>query len=254
MHFIMDDHDRKLERMYLAARNGWLLITVLVTAGAGIATAGRAVGSHIALEFREAERSYVRYVPAGLGELPPVLVLLHGSGRDGSTMIAEWRKLADAEGILLVAPNSANPEEWSPYDDTPAFLRAVLDDVGRTVAFDRTRVYLFGHSAGAVWGLQLGLLASDEVAAVAVHAGLIPEVAHPLIAQATRKVPFYLQVGSRDPFFPIEEVKRTVGALDEAGFAVDLEVIRSHDHDYYARSKKVNQAAWAFLRQHRIER
>lgn len=45
-----------------------------------------------------------------------------------------------------------------------------------------------------------------------------------------------------------------IGALDEAGFAVDLEVIRSHDHDYYARSKKVNQAAWEFLRQHRIER
>src|SRR5207247_11262727 len=43
------------------------------------------------------------YVPARLSSASPapLLLLFHGSGRDGMSQINEWRKLAETEGIIL---------------------------------------------------------------------------------------------------------------------------------------------------------
>lgn len=229
------------------------VVVLLVTlAMAGVVDARKPVGTLHSLTFRDVERSYFRYEPESLGTAPPVLVLLHGSGRDGDSLIREWRQIADAEGLLLVAPNSADPMEWSPLADPPSFLRAVLDDVAGSRPVDRNRVYLFGHSAGAVWALQVGLMSSTEIAAVAVHAGLIPDPALPLIEEARRKIPVSIQVGARDPFFPVAAVRVTVDRLIAAGFAPELVEIRGHDHDYYSKAKKVNPVAWAFLKAHTL--
>src|ERR1017187_3129162 len=40
----------------------------------------------------------------------PLLMLLHGSGHDGLSLLDPWKELASKEGIVLVAPNSINPE------------------------------------------------------------------------------------------------------------------------------------------------
>ncbi len=103
-----------------------------------------------------------------------------------------------------------------------------------------------------MWALQLGLLTSREFAAVAVHAGLIPEGARPLVDQAKRKTPISIQVGSRDPFFTVDKVSLTVKRLKGAGFDPEFLVIPGHDHDYYSNAKSINSRAWEFLRQHNL--
>jgi len=55
-----------------------------------------------------AERIYYTFVPEKLTAPAPLLLLLHGSGRDGMSQIDEWKALAEKEGIILVAPDSAN--------------------------------------------------------------------------------------------------------------------------------------------------
>jgi poly(3-hydroxybutyrate) depolymerase len=72
--------------------------------------------------FADQERSYFIYTPEDLPDSPPLLVLLHGSGHDGDSLIGPWKKLADQEKIILVAPNSADPNVWSPYTENPVSL------------------------------------------------------------------------------------------------------------------------------------
>src|ERR1043166_8921524 len=58
-------------------------------------------------------RTYYTFVPEKLAAPAPLLLLLHGSGRDGMSQIDEWKTLAEQEGIILAAPDSANSREWS---------------------------------------------------------------------------------------------------------------------------------------------
>lgn len=224
-----------------------VVVALAVIVSAVPALAAKQIGTSHTIEFHRAQRRYLVYEPAGLGEAPPVLVLLHGSGRDGESLLRPWQKTADAEGVLLVAPEAADPAEWSPYEDDPGFFAAVLDAVAAERPFDPDRVLLFGHSGGAVWALQLALLDSGRYAAVAVHAGLIPPAAADLVSHTQRRIPVQIQVGTRDPFFPLNPVRATRDLLTEHGFSVELVEIPRHDHDYDRRAKKVNATAWEFF-------
>lgn len=48
--------------------------------------------------------SWYSYAPRGAAPWH-VVVLLHGAGRDGQSMLEMWRPTADRHGLLLVAPN-----------------------------------------------------------------------------------------------------------------------------------------------------
>ncbi|HEX9255009.1 MAG TPA: hypothetical protein VF938_05665, partial [Candidatus Angelobacter sp.] len=44
-------------------------------------------------------RTYYTFVPEKLAAPAPLLLLLHGSGRDGMSQIDEWKPLAEKEGL-----------------------------------------------------------------------------------------------------------------------------------------------------------
>jgi hypothetical protein len=52
---------------------------------------------------------------------------------------------------------------------------------------------------------------------------------------------------------PVEGVRLTRDFLVSRGFDVKLTEIPRHTHDYYGRSAEINQAAWAFLKSHRLD-
>lgn len=80
--------------------------------------------------------------------------MLHGSGRDGFSLIDKWKDLASKEGIIIVGPD-ANGEGWSTPRDGPAFLHDLVEELKSTYPINPRRVYLFGHSAGAVFALMM---------------------------------------------------------------------------------------------------
>ena len=182
----------------------------------------------------------------------PLLVLLHGSNRDGASLVNPWRDLAREEGVVLAAPNARDRAAWDLKADGPDFLDAVVSFVRGKQSIDRRRVYLFGHSAGAIHGLILGLLESEYFAAVAVHAGSIAKADFHLFDYADRKIPTAIWVGTADPLFPVATVKATVDAFTAKGIPIEFNPINNHDHNYYKRSGDVNSAAWKFLQQHRL--
>src|SRR5450432_971726 len=153
--------------------------------------------------FAGRERTCYYFAPAASQGALPLIVLLHGSGRDGRVKVDHWKALAASERLIVVAPNAYDAQTWRSDDDGPDFLRSVVEQIKANHAVDTDRIYLFGHSAGAVYGLAIALIQSDYFAAAAVHAGTFDPANSELFAHATRKIPIAIWVGSDDQSFPV---------------------------------------------------
>jgi poly(3-hydroxybutyrate) depolymerase len=198
-------------------------------------------------------RTYYTFVPEKLTAPASLLLLLHGSGRDGMSQIDEWKNLAEKEGIILVAPDSANSREWSMNTDGPEFLHDVVEAVRTKNSVDGKRIYIFGHSAGAVFALYMGVMESRYFAAAGVHAGAMGEDFYPYIDLAKRKIPITIWVGTEDPYFKMPLVKATQAELNKHGFDAQVVEMKGHDHNYYAVAKDLNPKIWEFFRNHPLD-
>jgi poly(3-hydroxybutyrate) depolymerase len=198
---------------------------------------------------RNKTRVYYLYVPSSIpaGSPAPVLVTLHGSTRNGKELVDLWKDVADQEGIVLAGPDSTDAVHWASPQDGPLLLRDIVDAVAAKRAIDPRRVYLFGHSAGAVFALQMASLESEYFAAAAVHAGAVDPQYFSIFDYAARKIPIAIWIGTRDAFFPLDGVRATAKALESRGFPVSLTEIPDHTHDYSKVSKDLNVKIWAFL-------
>lgn len=184
----------------------------------------------------------------------PVLVLLHGSGGNGSNIAREWTELAQREGVILIAPNASSSMQWRLKQDSPQFLNDAVYAVAQKHLIDWKRIYLFGHSGGAVYALTLSMLESEYFAATAVHAGSWRQKKEfEALKLAQRKIPVALFIGDRDEYFPLQSVQDTTAALEAAGHVTLLEVIPKHTHAYRDVSAEVNAQAWDFLKSRALE-
>jgi tetratricopeptide (TPR) repeat protein len=224
-----------------------LLAFILAFAPAG-ALAQKIAKETIVSEGKK--RTYYLYVPKSVEPSTPVplVVLLHGSDHVGLSLAEKWDKLAEKEGFIIVAPDSADSSKWTVPADGPAFLHELVDSIRTRYPINTKRVYLFGHSGGAVFALLMSLYESEYFAATAIHAGALPPEATVLIDLAKRKTPIQIQVGTVDQFFPLKYVRTTRDVLNSRGFSVQLVEMPGHDHWYYDLAPKINQAAWDFLK------
>lgn len=201
------------------------------------------------------ERSYYLFVPEaakGPGKVP-LLLTLHGSGRDGKSLVELWNKIAKKEGFVVAGPDAANPDYWQSSTDGPGFLKELVDSLSARLPIDPRRVYLFGHSAGAVSALSLSMLESQYFAATAIHAGSWRKPEYfSVMRHAKRKIPLYIASGDKDVYFPIQSVRETRDRLTAAGFPVELKEMPGHDHWYYDLGPRINREAWEFLKRHSL--
>ena len=206
------------------------------------------------IESHGKKRNYYLMVPeSAKPEHPaPLLLLLHGSGRNGQSLMDKWKDIGVKEGIVLVAPDAINPVGWVTPDDGPDFLRDVVSQVKENYSIDPRRVYVFGHSGGASFALYMGLFESEYFAAVAIHAGALRPKDKAIAEGAIRKIPFQIAVGTVDPNFPLTAVRDTRDLLVGAGFSVDLIEMKGHDHWYYDLAPKINATAWTFLKDKKL--
>ena len=232
-----------------------MLLTLLLSVILGVPrVAAEGKVEHLTFGSGGATRSYYLFIPDKAGAGPaPLLLLLHGSGHDGKSLIDPWLPLAKSEGIVLLAPDASNPQAWRIPQEGPDFFHDLVELVRISHdQIDDRRMYVFGHSAGAIHGLHLGVTESEYFAAVAVHAGAVSPEMEPMMAQAPRKIPMAIWVGTNDAFFPLSVVRQTRDALKAAGFNTELTEIKNHTHDYYGSASTINKQAWAFLQQHKL--
>jgi poly(3-hydroxybutyrate) depolymerase len=196
------------------------------------------------------ERTYYLYVPATIepGAPAPLLITLHGSGHVGSSLVEPWKNLAKKERVVVVGPDSLSRDRWEYPADGPEFLHLLAQAISAKVRIDPRRMYLFGHSAGAVFGLQMGLFESRYFAAVAIHAGAFRDPGEfDVISRAKRPIPTWVYAGDRDRFFPLDAVRKTRAAFAAASIPMDVVEASGHTHDYYGEAGRINAKAWAFL-------
>jgi poly(3-hydroxybutyrate) depolymerase len=195
------------------------------------------------------DRAYFLFVPTGAApeRKLPLLLTLHGSGQSGETYVAAWKDVAEKEKIVVVGPNSDDSVHWSSPQDGPLFLHDVVDQVAGRQAIDSRRVYLFGHSAGAVFALQMAALESDYFAAAVAYAGSLQAKYFNLFDYATRKIPYLFIIGTNDAFFPLADVQATRDALKSRSFPVEYVEISGQTHNYVRSAKEINGKAWEFL-------
>lgn len=206
------------------------------------------------LLFEGKKRTYYLFVPEGLSDKTPapLIVTLHGSGRNGLSLVEKWKDLAASEGFIIAGPDAQNLQDWAVPADGPEFLHALVEALKTKYLINPRRVYLFGHSGGAMMGLYMSLYESEYFAATAVHAGSLSPQTYPLIAFAKRKIPLFIIVGTNDRLFPLADVRATRDELVKHGLTVQLTEIPKHDHGYYDLAPKINANAWEFLKQHEL--
>ncbi|HXM50318.1 MAG TPA: PHB depolymerase family esterase [Pyrinomonadaceae bacterium] len=200
-------------------------------------------------------RAYYLYVPSTLkpGSKSPLIVMLHGSGRVGMSLVEKWKDLARKEGFIIAGPDSSDPRGWNAPKDGPAFLRDLVEELKAKYPINSRRIYLFGHSAGASFALEMSLMESQYFAATAIHAGALLAEDGDLLDSAKRKIPIFIQVGDSDQFFPLKVVRATRDLLNARGFSAELTEIAGHDHWYYDMAPKINLKAWEFLKKYELE-
>jgi polyhydroxybutyrate depolymerase len=134
----------------------------------------------------ERERTYVlRIPPSYSGQKPvPLVLLLHGRGSRG-VQVERYSSLgakADTEGFILACPDAlGDPTTWNAglpggmlgRADDVGFLRDLIDDLGRKLSLDPDRIYVAGHSSGAMMSYRLAGELSGRIAAVGVVAGSV---------------------------------------------------------------------------------
>jgi predicted esterase len=207
------------------------------------------------LESQGKKRTYYLMVPdsAKSSASVPLIVLLHGSGRNGFSLMEKWKDLASREGVIIAGPDSRDSQGWQIPGDGPGFIHELIEALKAKHPINPRRVYLFGHSAGAVFALNLSMMESEYFAAAAVHAGSWrTETELSARDYAKRKTPLAIIVGDRDAFFPLPSVKATEAALKERGFSVEVKVMKGHDHWYYDLAPQINRDAWDFLKRNEL--
>jgi polyhydroxybutyrate depolymerase len=106
------------------------------------------------------------------GRPDPVIMLLHGKGSDGATVLdySQMSSAADQLGAGIVLPEAIGGDHRWTELDVP-FLRTVLDQLGAERCIDRNRIWLAGLSMGGFTSARLACDLPGRFAAVAAVAG-----------------------------------------------------------------------------------
>ena len=155
-------------------------------------------------------RSYLLYLPSGprAGRALPLVLVFHGSGVRARAMARHtgFTGVAEREGFAVAYPEGLD-RRWNDgrgygdsHDDV-AFVRALLDSIGRQAAIDSSRVYATGISNGAMFAYRLACDLPGVLAAIAPVAGAVPAAIAEQCggARPTAVVAFQ---GTADPLLP----------------------------------------------------
>jgi polyhydroxybutyrate depolymerase len=139
------------------------------------------------LEVDKRARTYLVHVPKSYDgtKAVPVVLAFHGGGSSAQQMVTlcGLNEKADQEGFIVVYPNGTgrlaltfNAGNCCGYSmeqkvDDVAFVRALLDELGKVVKVDAKRVYATGMSNGAILSYLLASELSDRIAAIAPVSG-----------------------------------------------------------------------------------
>ena len=133
--------------------------------------------STVTIQSGGSDRSFTAYLPASYSATKPAPIVFdfHGFGSNAAQQMVygDFRPLADAHGLIVVAPNGQGQAASRHFNltnvageaDDVAFTLAVLDRFEASMCVDTRRVYSAGMSDGGGMTSLLACRASDRFAA-----------------------------------------------------------------------------------------
>ena len=158
-----------------------------------------------------AVRDSYLYVPVGYRteRLAPLILLLHGAGGHARQGLDLLRSLADATGIILLAPASRERTWDLPvgrrYGPDVTMIDRALEQMFSRNAIDPTRLAIGGFSDGASYALSLGITNGDLFTHVLAFS---PGFMAPAGRRGSPRV--FVSHGTRDGVLPIGPCSRKI--------------------------------------------
>ena len=169
------------------------------------------------IEVGGLKRTYTTYVPGGLAQGAPLVVVMHGSGENAARIRAEtgygFDRLADEHGFAVVYPNSYTLD-WDDCGkvgdvsvngvniDDVGFLVALVDKLITEIGIDRGRVFATGVSAGGFMSIRLALEAPSRFRAVAAVSANMPTPENSKCKPVGQGTSVMIMNGTKDPLVP----------------------------------------------------
>ncbi len=167
------------------------------------------------------QRDALLYVPAGYNadQPAPFALMLHGAGGNAGHAMALLQQLADATGIILLAPASRR-NTWDViygnYGPDIAFIDQALTTTFARYAVDPEHVAIGGFSDGASYALSVGITNGDLFTHVIAFS---PGFMAP--ADQVGAPRLYISHGTHDDVLPIDRCsRRIVAQVERAGYDV----------------------------------
>lgn len=186
---------------------------------------------HYWLEAAGEIMPYRIYVPKAYdgSQAAPVVVALHGLGGTEDGWMDGYEQLlpalAEKHGFIAVSPLGYRPDGFYgfSYGSDPASRRKqdlseqdvmqVLARVRQDYKVDSSRIYLMGHSMGAIGTWFLAAKYPDIWAALGPIAG----TGNPQTVERMRHIPMFIVHGDADPTVPVAGSRNMVQALKKLG-------------------------------------
>jgi len=169
------------------------------------------------IEVGGLKRTYTTYIPRGLAQGAPLVVVMHGSGENAARIRAEtgygFDRLADEHGFAVVYPNSYTLD-WDDCGkvgdvsvngvniDDVGFLVALVDKLITEIGIDRGRVFATGVSAGGFMSIRLALEAPSRFRAVAAVSANMPTPENSKCKPVGQGTSVMIMNGTKDPLVP----------------------------------------------------
>jgi predicted esterase len=167
----------------------------------------------------ERGRDGLVYVPASYAASrpAPLALMLHGAGGSAQQGAGLLEALADAAGLIVVAPDSRR-QTWDAilgaYGPDVSFIDRALAQTFERYAVDRTRLAVGGFSDGASYALSLGLTNGELFTHVVAFS---PGFMAPTRQQGAPRI--FISHGTHDRVLPIDSCsRRIVPRLRSAGY------------------------------------
>ncbi|MEE9258153.1 MAG: PHB depolymerase family esterase [Nitrospinaceae bacterium] len=165
------------------------------------------------LEHNNKKYPYALYIPDSNepGKVYPLIVVLHGLGGSGDSIIQTWVKRLSGEFAVL-CPSYPMGAWWSKTGEE--IVLKLIREVRAAYAVDYNRVFLAGLSNGAIGAYITGMFYPDYFAGILTIAGSITERYMHFLVNLVN-TPIYIIQGVHDPIFPIDTTRRVHQILSD---------------------------------------
>ena len=176
------------------------------------------------LDHNNKKYPFALYVPDSFDPQKkyPMLVVLHGLGSSGDSIIRSWVERLAGE-FIIVCPSYPMGAWWSKTAEE--IVLKLIRQVRAGYSVDHNRVLLAGLSNGAIGAYLIGMFYPDYFAGILPIAGSITERYMHFLVNLIN-TPIYIIQGTHDPIFPVSLTRRVHKILTDMKSPV---IYREHE-------------------------